>query len=292
MGFWKSFFGGEEENPEEEKKNNDERNFDLLKYDGVKAMRIHQMDYAVKCFREALKIKDDLETRDYLSQALLATGALEESLAELKTIAAKAPDNVKVLLQAAHVAYMVEDYAEMKALCQQAQELAGDNATIIYMLAQAAKGEGNMVETIALLTKAIALDEQHGDARLLRARTLLAMGDAKSAREDADWLTAHTEDNEDVLLLAARVAYAEGKAAEAIDIYDKVMEQNPFQLDALRERGKLKLEQGDKQGAEEDMRRLLELNPGELDGTNGEYEAEGVEQMMKRAYSPINPFGL
>ena len=255
-------------------------------------MRIHQMDYAVKCFREALKLKDDLETRDYLSQALLASGALDESLAELKTIAAQAPDNIKVLLQAAHVAYLTEDYAEMKALCLQAQEQTGDNATISYMLGQAAKGEGDLVEAIALLTKAIALDEQQGDARLLRARTLLAMGDAKGAREDADWLVSHTEDNEDVLLLAARVAYAEGNAAEAIAIYDKVMELNPFQLDALRERGKLKMEQGDKRGAEEDMRHLLELNPGELDGTNGEYEAEGVEQMMKRAYSPINPFGL
>ena len=292
MGFWKSFFGGEENNPEEQKKNNEARNFDILKYDGVKAMRTHQMDYAVKCFREALKIKDDPESRDYLSQALLATGALEEALAELKTLAAQAPDNAKVLLQAAHVAYMLEDYAEMKQLCLKAQELEGDSATVSYMLAQAAKGEGNLVETIALLTKAVAQDEQHGDARLLRARTLLAMGDAKGAREDADWLMGHTEDNEDVLLLAARVAYAEGKAAEAIAVYDKVMEQNPFQLDALRERGKLKLEQGDKQGAEEDMRRLLELNPGELDGTNGEYQAEGVEQMMKRAYSPINPFGL
>ena len=59
MGFWKSFFGGEENDPEEQKKNNEARNFDILKYDGVKAMHTHQMDYAVKCFREALKIKDD-----------------------------------------------------------------------------------------------------------------------------------------------------------------------------------------------------------------------------------------
>ena len=43
MGFWKTFFGGEA-NPDEEKKSADERNFDLLKYDGVKAMRMGQFD--------------------------------------------------------------------------------------------------------------------------------------------------------------------------------------------------------------------------------------------------------
>ena len=49
---------------------------------------------------------------------------------------------------------------------------------------------------------------------------------------------------------------------------------------------------GDKEGAEADMRKYLELRPEELNGVNGEYKAEGVEEMMKRAYSAINPFGL
>ena len=71
MGFWKSFFGGEPENPEEEKKNAEDKNFDVFKYDGVKAMRIGQFDYAERCFREAMKIKDDLEVNDYLSQTLM-----------------------------------------------------------------------------------------------------------------------------------------------------------------------------------------------------------------------------
>ena len=63
MGFWNSLFGGET-NPEEEKRAADERNFDLLKYDGVKAMRIGQYEYAVKCFEKALETKEDAEVRD------------------------------------------------------------------------------------------------------------------------------------------------------------------------------------------------------------------------------------
>ena len=292
MGFWKSFFGGEPDSPEEEKKNAEAKNFDLLKYDGVKALRLHRTDYAIRCFREALRLRDDAETRDYLQQALTADGQLTEALAELRHILDMQPGNTAVMLQAAHVAFMLEDYAQMAALCQQALDATPDSAAAHFQMAQALLGQGDNVTAIAHLTKAIALNEQRGEARLLRAQTLMRMGELKGAREDTDWLLNHTDDHEDVLLMAARLATAEGKKEEAISIYNKVEELNPFQLDVLRERGRLKMDMGDKQGAEQDMRHLLELNPGELDGANGEYQAEGVEKMMKRAYSPINPFGL
>lgn len=292
MGFWKSFFGGEPDSPEEEKKNAEAKNFDLLKYDGVKALRLHRTDYAIRCFREALRLRDDAETRDYLQQALTADGQLTEALAELRHILDMQPGNTAVMLQAAHVAFMLEDYAQMATLCQQALDATPDSAAAHFQMAQAMLGQGDNVTAIAHLTQAIALNEQRGEARLLRAQTLMRMGELKGAREDTDWLLNHTDDHEDVLLMAARLATAEGKKEEAITIYNKVEELNPFQLDVLRERGRLKMDMGDKQGAEQDMRHLLELNPGELDGANGEYQAEGVEKMMKRAYSPINPFGL
>ena len=292
MGFWKTFFGGEPDSPEEEKKNAEAKNFDLLKYDGVKALRIHQTDYAIRCFREALKIQDDLETHDYLQRALVATGNLEEALVELNTLIRMSPGNVQVMLQAAHVAYMLEDYPQMSSFAEQAIAVDGNNAMAHYQLAQAQLGQGDSITAIAQLTQAISLDEQLGDARLLRAQTLLQMGELAGAKEDIDWLMEHADEHEDVLMMAARLKVAEGKNEEALAVYDKVAELNPFHLDVLRERGRLKMDMGDKKGAEEDMRHLLELNPGELDGANGEYQAEGVEKMMKRAYSPINPFGI
>lgn len=292
MGFWKTFFGGEPDSPEEEIKNAEAKNFDMLKYDGVKALRIHQTDYAIRCFREALKIQDDAETHDYLQQALVANGQLDEALAELQTMLTLQPGNVAVMMQAAHIAYMLEDYDQMASLSEQAIAATPNNALAHYQLAQAKLGKGDVVTAIAQLTLSIALNEQRGEARLLRAQTLLRMGELKGAREDIDWLLNHTEDHEDVLMMAARLSVAEGKQEEALSIYNKVEEMNPFQLDVLRERGRLKMDMGDKKGAEEDMRHLLELNPGELEGATGKYQAEGVEKMMKRAYSPINPFGI
>ena len=292
MGFWKSFFGGEEANPEDEKKNAEAKNFDLLKYDGVKAMRMGQFDYAEKCFREAMKIKDDLEVNDYLSQTLVRLGRLDDALVEMKVMIAAQPSNLALLLQAAHVAYMQEDYNEMKLLCDQAQNLNEDNAMISYMMAQAVIGQGDLISGIAFLTKAVAQNEQMADARLLRAKTLLKMGDANSAGDDVAWLIEHTESDEDVLLMAARVAHLKGQDDTAIDIYSKVIDLNPFQLDAYRERGKIKFDKGDKQGAQEDMEKVLELNPNEMADVSGDYSAEGIEQVVKRAYSNMNPFGI
>ena len=292
MGFWKSFFGGEAEDPEEEKKNAEAKNFDLLKYDGVKAMRIGQFDYAEKCFREAMKLKDDLEVNDYLSQTLMRLGRLDEALAEMKIMVNAQPSNLALLHQAAHVAYMLEDYDQMKQLLEQAQTQNGDNAMTSYMMGQAAVGQGDMISAIAHLTKAVTLDENLAEARLLRAKTLLQMGDVNGASDDVAWLVDHTDADEDVLLMAARVAHLKGQDNEALDIYNKVIDMNPFQMDAYRERGQIRYEKGDKKGAEEDMQKLLEMNPNELADVSGDYSAEGVEQAMKRVYSAINPFGI
>lgn len=292
MGFWKSFFGGEEQNPEEEKKDAEAKQFDLMKYDGVKAMRIGQFEYAEKCFREALKVHDDLEIHDYLSQTLMHLNRLQESLEELLLISREQPDNPSVMTQAAHVAYMLENYAQMHSLAEQAQALDPENATAYYQMAQADLGQGDLVNGIAQLTKAIVLNENHGDARLLRAKTLLMMGDLDGAEQDVNWLMEHTEAEEEVLLTAARIAHAKGNDDDALNIYNKVVDVNPFQIDAYRERGQIKFDRGDKGGAQEDMQKVLELNPNETADVNGDYSAEGVEQQVKRAYSNMNPFGI
>lgn len=292
MGFWKTLFGGAELSPEEEKKNAEAKNFDLLKYDGVKAMRMGQTDYAVKCYRKALEIQDDLETRDYLQQALTRQGNLDEAVAELKVMAQAQPENVSLWQRIAHLAYQEENYDEMLEACQQAEQADAENAEVNYQYAQAYLGKQDLINGIARLTKAVALDENLLDARLLRGQTLLKMSELNGAAEDANYLLERTEEQEDVLMLCARLEHAKGDDDKAISFYDRVIEANPFHLDAFRERGKIKFDKGDKQGAEEDMQKVLELNPKETSDVSGDYSAEGVEQRVKQAYSNMNPFGI
>jgi tetratricopeptide (TPR) repeat protein len=292
MGFWKALLGGKDQTPEEEQQEREQRNFDLLKYDGVKAMKIGQPDYAVKCYREALKIKEDPEVRDYLSQALIQKGELAEAAEQLKLLAEAEPNNEAIVLRTAQVAYMMEDYAQMATACERAMQINPSSAIAHYLKAQACLGQQNVVEAIAMLTKTISLQEENADAYLLRAQTLLAMGDVKGAADDAAWLLENAGDHEEVLLLNARVAARRQQTDEALAFYDQVTEVNPFSIEAYQERGQLRFNLGDKAGAEQDMQKVLELNPNALADVNGEYSAEGIEQRVRQAYSVANPLGL
>ena len=292
MGFWSVLLGGKQLSPEEEKQEQEDKNFDLLKYDGVRAMKTGRADYAVRCFTEALKLKEDLEIHDYLSQALLSQGDLTSALAELQMLSKAEPKNASIQVRIAQVAYMEEDYAAMVAACEQAMTLEPENVHLHFLYAQAYQGQGNIVGAIAMLTKAIAMQEDYADAYLLRGQMLLGMGDTSGADADATWLLEHVGAYEEALLLKARIEAAKGNIDEAIKVYGLVTEVNPFSIEAFRERGQLKFDRGDKAGAEQDMKTVLELDPNQLADVSGEYSAEGIEQRVKQAYSAVNPLGL
>lgn len=288
MNFLKALFGGKEETSEEKEKQRQERDFDVLKYDGQKALHLRQWEQAIKCFTHCLEIKEDLECRDYLSQALIQNNELLAAFEQLQKLAEARPDNEEIFLRMAHVAYMMEDYGAMANACEKALLINKDDPQALYLYARACRGQGDDTNAVAMLTKAINLKNDFGDAYLLRGTILLADKDYDGAMQDVDWLTAHAEPGEDVLLLKARVLEAQGKHSEAIDVYNKVVEINPFCAAAFRERGAIKLAVGDEEGAAEDKNSLLELSP-EGSGENSE---EDIERKTEEAYRNNNPFGL
>ena len=292
MGFLKNLFTGREENEEELKRESEAKRFDMFKYDGVKAARIGQFDYAVKCFQEALSIKDDPETRDYLSRALLKTEHFLEAYDQLLVLSHVEPGNKRIPLNMARVAYMMEDYDRMTKALDLAAEIDPEESQVFYLRALAANGQENYVETVAMLTKALALKPFYAEAALLRGQTLLKMGDINGADDDVKTLMLLTPDGEEALMLKARVEQAEGKDDLAIETFGQVIEINPFAIDAYRERGAIRYANGDMKAAKEDMEKVLELNPNEAADVSGEYSAEGVEYKVKQAYSNVNPLGI
>jgi tetratricopeptide (TPR) repeat protein len=293
MNFFKALFGGKEEDPEDKKKEDESKTFDLMKYDGVKALKMGQFAYAIKCFNKALEINsEDLEVRDYLAQALIRNNELLPAFEQLQKLADAQPDNQKIFIQMAHVAFMMEDYGAMADACEKALLIDKENAEVSYLYARACIGQSDDVNAVAMLTKAISLNKDYGDAYLLRGETLLRMGDLDGADEDAAFLLEKSADNEDVLILKARIERGRHNNAQAIEYYNKVIDVNPFSINAFKERGEVKLENGDKEGAAEDMQQVLELDPKQTADINGEYSAEGVEEKTKQAYQNINPFGL
>lgn len=295
MNFLKAFFGGTSSQPEEEKKQAEARNFDILKYDGKRALQTGQFDYAIQCFRKALEMKDDLEVHDYLSQALIHHNELEAACEELQVLATAQPDNVQIQQRMAHVFYLMDEYGRMLATCEKALQLAPEMPELYYLAARAYIGQANDLNAVALLTKALALKEDYYDANLLRGETLLRMGDVAGAEADANLLMSQVPDNEDILMLKAQVMERREEHAEALALYNKVVNVNPFRVDAFRERGAVKMAMGDKEGAAADMRMVLELNPAEAEAVNGDYTAEGredIQRRMEQAYKRNNPYGF
>lgn len=295
MNFLKAFFGGSAVPSEEEKNEAEARHFDVLKYDGKRALQMGQLPYAIQCFRKALDLKDDLEVHDYLSQALIHHNDLEAANEELQVLATAQPDNVQILQRQAHVFYLMDDYGRMLATCEKALQLAPEMPELYYLGARAYIGQANDLNAIAMLTKALALKADYYDANLLRGETLLRMGDVAGAAADADLLMGEVPDNEDILMLKAQVLERQGMHSEAVAVYNKVVEVNPFRVDAFRERGAVKMAMGDKEGAEADMRMVLELNPEAMEAVNGSYTAEGhedIQQRMEQAYKRNNPYGF
>ena len=283
MNFFKKLFGGRKTS--EEVKQEEEKNFDVLKYDGVRALRQQQLDYAVKCFEHALQLNaDDLECRDYLSQAYISMGDMQNAYEELQHILEAQPDNVAVLLRMAEVAYMMENYTAMSEACEKALLLDAENVQTYFLYAKACRGQGDPTNAVAMLTKAIRMRDDFDAARLLRANVLLENGETAEAAEDANYLYEHIEGSEDVLLLKARVEKAMGNMKEAETTYGKVIDVNPFSIDAYRERSEVRKALGDNEGANADEAAANEMQQDAPQPT------EGIEQDIKKKMQQMDPY--
>ena len=287
--FFKSFFSGKSETPESEKQKNDQKNFEIFKYDGLRAQRMGRPDYAIKCFTKALAIEEDFETMGYLSQLYIPMGETEKAREILEKMAVMEPHVTSTFLTLANVCYIQEDYKAMEEA--------------------ASKGQDDEIMTIAHLTKAITLKDDFIEARLMRAEALLQMKQYKEVMEDIDAVIAQNPEEETAILLRGKVKEANGqeeeaetdykfvteinpfneqaylylgqlyinqkKLTEAISLFDEAIELNPNFAEAYKERGRAKLLSGDKDGSVEDMKKSLELNPKDEAGLNGEFKNLG-----------------
>lgn len=318
MNFLKKLFAGNNEPEENVRHKNEERNFDILKYDGIRAQRIGKWIYAEKCFKEALNIRPDLETASLLVSTSLQLNKLEQAHEVLGQMISLEPQRLQSYLDLARVCYLQEHYDDMLATAQQAAQLAPDNETPYFLQAQAYHKLGDSIHTIVALTQAISRKEDFTEAYLMRGQVLLEMKQYNEALEDVDFLLKHDSIDEEALRLAAEVQQGLGNEDEAVTYYRKVIDLNPFNehsyeqialiharkkeyaqaiatLDEALEinekaqlyqlRGKLKMDSGDKEGALADMKKALELNPESENRISGHFDN------FDTLYKSNNPLG-
>ena len=310
--FFKSLFLGEAEESEEKKA---ERNFDVLKYDGIKALKMGKTAYAIRCFNEALKWQEDTEVLELLVNAYSREDRTEEAVAVVGRMIEIEPDNVQVLLLRAGLNFLIEKYAEVIADCDRITALDDTNAAAYFLQGKAKKAAGDRLGAIVGLSQAIRLKEDFAEARLLRAEVMLEAGDCKDGLEDAERVVQLIPEEENAYLIRGRLLEATGnrEAAEkdyryvvelnpfneqaylqlgglfmacgqpdkAIELFDEAIELKPDFARAYGERGRARLMQGDKKGSLEDVKKAMELNPDgeEVCRVNGTYS--NFEDMYK-----------
>ena len=136
--FFKSLFSSSKAaTPEEEKSKNDQKNFDILKYDGVRAQKIGQVAYAIKCFTEALKLQEDFETMTYLVAAYTTANKAEEALEVLNRMVELEPDHINTLLTRVNVLFMLDKDADVIADRRHILELEETNHLAWFLMGKA-----------------------------------------------------------------------------------------------------------------------------------------------------------
>ena len=300
MGFLSSLFGSNN-NAE----SNIEKNFDILKYDGIRALRIGKITYAIKCLKEALEIQKDIETMNYLASAYIQVNQLDEAKNVIVSITDMEPNEPTHFLSLANLCYMMEDYQGMNEACNKVLSIDNQIPVAYFLSAKAAIGLRNAIQAVAMLTKAILLKEDYNEAYLLRAEVLWNMHQAKDAMEDIEKVLEFIPEDESALLLKAEIMATSGDTSQAMVLIDEVLSLNPFNemayllkgnlllalkevekaievyddaielkpdfAQAYHERGRAKLEKGDKEGSMEDMKRSMELAPQNGITINGQY---------------------
>ncbi|MGL5937525.1 MAG: tetratricopeptide repeat protein [Phocaeicola sp.] len=288
----------------------EEKNFDLLKYDGIRAQRLGKRTYAIKCWEEALVLKEEEETMGVLAAAYMQANRLEEAQNLFQRLIKLDSTKKEHFMSSADLYHLQEQYEAMDQMCQQALELDTKDPIIHFLAGKAAVGLKKEIDAIASLTKAIALKADYIAAIQLRAEVLWGMHQTKDAADDIQTILELEAENEEALLLKGEILFSSNHVDEAeealikllqinpfnekgylhlgnlyleiksldkaLALYDEAIEINPEVATFYHERGRVKLVLGDKEGSVTDMKKSIEMSPeksGCFDGTHNNYES-------------------
>lgn len=303
--FFSSLFSsGKKEATTEGLQKDELKNFDILKYDGIRAMRIRQIPYAIKCFREALHIQQDFETMSHLVSAYTMAGDPESALEVVDEMIDLEPEHVNTLLTRVNIFFLLDRDGEAIADCDRVIALEEENHLAWFLRAKAKRTINEWEGAIADLTQAIALKEDMADAYLVRARILLEKKEGEKALADVEKVISLVEEGdetahllrgqiyellgdqaaaeaeyeevlalnpfcEEAYVLAGRLKVAQGKPQEALEILDEAVEHNEEYAPAYAERARIRQLLGDTEGAEKDRQAALDLAPDEEKASPG-----------------------
>lgn len=301
-----------------------DHDFETLRDDGIRAMRMGQFSFAEKCLLAALQRRDDDYAKSCLAEVYMAVQEGKKALSLLKELISRHADDIPLHLAAAHAAELCGEWSTVNDAGLAIERIDADNPNGIFYQAKAQHELKNDIACIALLTQLLTKHPEAREALRLRAQTLYSMQQYAEAEKDTDQLITTDQTDEDAFRLKGDVSRALGDDGAALRAYSHMRELNPFnresvllqaavyidrhQLDkaiqlldeaidlqpdfaeAYKQRGAVRRMLHDEAGAIDDLKKALELNPEEGKNMDGEYS--NLEQRMNAEARLRNPFGF
>lgn len=220
-----------------------------------------RVQYAIKCYKEALKIEEDIEVLQFLAAACASLHETGEALSVTHRLVELAPENTGVLLSRASLFDQLGKADEAIADCLRAIESDAANPVAWYLMGRAKRSRKDLPGAMADLAKALEIKADFADAALLRAETLLEMNRPGEALSEAENLIALAPEEESVYLLRGRANEQLGHFSAAADDYNQVVALNPFNEEASLLKGALLIKEKHWEEALEFFDEAIELNP-------------------------------
>lgn len=287
--FFKSLFGNNTVTTEEANDKDRQRKFDILKYDGLKAMKMGKVGYAIRCFNEALNFQEEFETLEYLAQAYIHQGKHAEAIDIYNRLTNLNPEQTDTFLKRAQLylqegqdesvitdcqyvlnhqrdyrAYLLMAHAQNRlklyedalSSLTKAAELKNDMMDIFLLRSSVYYESGKYDEALEDINRAIILAPEEETAFMQRAKIYESFHNKKAALQDYATVTDLNPFYEQAYLETGRILMENQQIDEAISYFDEALEIKPDFGRAFLARGEAKKQKGDQEGA------LIDLETG------------------------------
>lgn len=235
-----------------------------LKFDALRALKIGEVDFAIRALRTSLEEIDDPECRLYLAQTLQRKPDLAGSLAELTTTLEAYPDYPMALYEATKVSNGLDQHSETIAYAERAlaTELeTAQQAELHRMKAQAQLALSESEQAFATIDQALQLTDEVPLYWLIKVKVLIALERWEEALAVALETAEKFPEEERAYLYEGLITYHEGDKERAERAFRQVVETDPFNVEGYMHLTHLVEELRGKEAAADEMEQALDMIP-------------------------------
>ncbi len=240
MGFFEKLFKKNSINSDTNEGNEQNKrtvnNATVLKFDGLKALRMGNIPFALKFLEEALRLNPEFETRFYLAQALSHAQRNTEAIEQFGILLAEEPNHLPSLLERSRL-LLEEDNASKaiedieKALPQ--AENDNEKATILRLKARALLTLKQYTEAIAIAEATLEINPDDTYSALTKTVALVQTEEFENALNYIKQCKEKFPEEERFLLYEANIYSKIGNPEKAFESLEKTLEVDPFNEEAI-----------------------------------------------------------